>query len=185
MNVFHISPIYNRDSILENGILPTPVRNRDHLEHMQEHGICTKDGRGSYTWLDDSKNEKYIRDLIYAIVWIHPRNELTHYWTDVLRDWPEFPKMHRRPMWKYDQMLFDVYVADVPEHYAHYIHQQEPNRAPDSTIYTMHDQYAHDEKQVIIYKEPLKHIRIVGQASYNYDSANDKISIKVLRNPVS
>lgn len=185
MNVFHISPIYNRESILTHGIIPTTVRNRSHLENMRHHGFCTKDDKAIYTWVDSLKNEKFIRDLIYAVAWIHPRNELTHYWEDNLNDWPDFTKMHRKPIWKFDQMLFDVYKVEAPERHVHYIHMQEPCDDPGNTICQMHDQYAHDDKDIIIYKETLSRIRIVGQASYSYDSSNDKIAIKVFPNPIS
>jgi len=44
MNVYHISPIYNRNSILKRGILPRPVRSW-HKESFEKRGDCTKDGK--------------------------------------------------------------------------------------------------------------------------------------------
>lgn len=186
LKVFHVSPIYNRASIMRHGIVPTPIRNKTHKNAMTEDGVATNDGRAVYTWLDSEKNAKYIRDLIYAITWIHPRNHIGDYLEEQLNDWVKFHDIdHRRPIWHYDQMVFDVYAIDAfptDEHYDYnYYHVQEP--APDSynTAAVMHDEFAHDDKKLVIYKEPLKSIQIVGQALYRYDEPNNSFTIKIIR----
>lgn len=182
ITVFHVSPIYNRASILKHGIVPTPVHNSTHLEVMKENALTTEDGRATYTWIDSQKNSKYIRDLIYAITWIHPRNEIAGYVEKKYNDWIKFHDVdHRRPIWKYDQMIFDVYAANV-EHNDDFdfYHIQEPSPNTDNSAALMHDEFAHDDKQLAIFSKPLRELRIVGQAIYRYDSPNDSFTIKTM-----
>ena len=81
INLLHLSETKNRNSILTNGLLPTKVKNLDHLGYFTRHGIISGD-KAIYTWLDSEKNEKFIRDMVYCKVWIHPRNDLIDGWSN-------------------------------------------------------------------------------------------------------
>lgn len=186
LKLFHVSPAYNRSSIMKHGIVPTPIRNTTHKDTMIEDGLSTSDGRAVYTWLDSEKNSKYVRDLIYAIVWIHPRNDIADYVKEKHADWLKFHDVdHRRPIWKHDQMLFDVYAIDAVRdddgYDFDYYHIQEPASNTDNSAALMHDEYAHDDKKLVIYSEPLHSFKIVGQALYRYDEPNNVFTIKIIR----
>jgi len=179
MNVLHVSPIYNRNSIIKNGITPTPVKNINHLEAFKKDRVVSND-TAIYTWQDSIYNEKYIRDLIYAITWIHPRNDIGCYYNDNFNDEIDWRNVERKPIYKYNQMIFDVYIAQVSTKIPDYNHLQEPGNDIYSTTYNMHERFAHNDKPLCIYDKPLKVIKIIGQANYYYDNINHNFTIKNL-----
>lgn len=186
ITAFHVSPIYNRASIVERGILPTYIQNSTHRELMISDGTAGKDGKAIYTWLDSENNSKYIRDLIYAITWIHPRNAIGDYFELVHNEWLKFHDVdHRRPIWTHNEMIFDVYAIKAlgPEGDTdyQYTHIQKPAPDTDNTAAVMHDEFAHFDKKLIMYTKPLTEFRIVGQGYYKYDEPNNSFAIKVLR----
>jgi hypothetical protein len=171
MQVLHISSVNNRSSIKENGIIPTIIKNEGHLFSFRNRGIISNsDNKAIYTWEDCDKNEKFVRDLIYAKVFIHPRNEM-EYETD-------FSKIKTLDILPYFEMLYDVYKIQVPDEDSSLYHSQEPSDNKYNSTYEMEDFYAHDDKHLFIYNKPLKEFSIVGQAYYEYDKKLDKIIIK-------
>ena len=181
MILFHLSPIYNRKSIQELGIIPTLIKNSDHLEYFKQHKVLTKDNKGIYTWESHYNNEKIIKDLIYAIVWLHPRNEIAeNKWQK--NETMSFEKDDRQPIYKYDQMLFDVYTTEA-ECFDHtFIHFQKPSsNSVYDTAYRMHEKFSHDDKKLHILNKPIKDFkRIKDKGFYYYDFANKKFVIKVI-----
>lgn len=109
--------------------------------------------------------------MVYVIVWLHGRNALTmpHDY-----DWLDFK--HVGPIYPYDQMDFDVYVANVPDRESDVVHTQ-LSVDREWTSYGMNEKYEHDDKVLQVYPHPLKDIRIVDCVSYTY--RNKKIEIGV------
>jgi len=181
MTVFHISPVYNRDSIQANGIIPTKVKNPSHLKRFKELGLTTKDDKAIYTWESHYDNEKIISDLVYSIVWIHPRNDIFGNFFDRFNDYFDFKKIHRNPIWNYDQMLFDIYAVDVEDSYSLNYHIQSPYDDKYGTACLMHERFSHDDKKLHIFNKPIKKFRrINSQSVYYFDKANKKFSIKII-----
>lgn len=178
MKVLHVSPIYNRESILKEGIVPTHVKNENHRDAFIEDGVCSLDGKAIYTWLDSEMNEKLIRDFIYAVVWIHPRNEIGEIFEERYNDGIDFKYDHRKPIYPYNQMLFDVYLAESHKTESDYIHEQYPKREEYDTCHKMNGYYAHDFKELVIHDKPLTDIKIIGSVMYFYDAVNNSIFIK-------
>ncbi len=171
MKVLHISSVDNRSSIQKNGIIPTVIKNEGHLVSFRNYGVISKEeNKAIYTWEDCDKNEKFIRDLIYAKIFIHPRNEM-EYETD-------FSKIKTFDTLPYFEMLYDVYSIEVPDEDSNFWHSQEPSDNKFFSTYRMEDYYAHNDKHLFIYNKPLKDFSIVGQAYYEYDKKLDKILIK-------
>lgn len=173
MEVLHISPIYNRKSILKNGIIPSPVKLTTHLKMFKEDKVCTDDDKAIYTWESCDKNKKFVKDMIYCIAFIHPRNEIFEKNDENIN----YKKILYKNLYKYDQMIFDIYKIEVPDKRHYGIHLQEPSDSKYCTSYNMDDQYAHRDKFLHIYKEPLKNLEIIGKANYYYDNKKYNINL--------
>jgi len=171
----HISEIYNRKSIEKNGLLPSKIKLPQHLSFFKKKNLCTKDGNMIYTWGDCNDNEKFIRDMIYIKVFGHARN-------DMYDDGPSyinFEKLGSIPIYKYDQMIFDVHLIKTNEKvFFGGIHYQSSSKNIYNTLHMMDDCYAHDNKKLYVSKTPLK-TKVIGKAYYYYD--NNKINIKVVK----
>ena len=174
----HISPIINGSSIQEFGLIPTKVEHEGHLKAFREDGACTKDGKALYTWEDCNENEKFIKDMVFCKVWIEPRNAL---YEETGSHPIDFRKLLDRNLSQFSHMIYDVYVADVPDEQYTYVHIQgwEERSTVENTCYRMPDEYAHNNKRLHIYKKPLKKIKTVGQVRFYWD--NGKYHIKILR----
>ena len=173
---FHLSEIYNRDSIFEKGLLPSKIPLLSHLEGFRDLKLITKDeDKLLYSWQDCERNEKFTKDMIYCSVWINPRNK---YVGDA--DIKKYTTCH---LYFYDQMIFDVYeisdMNNIPSFNISIYHEQSPG-GRHSSLYQMDDKYAHDDKVLGLSKRSETNIKIVGQAvmchtKHGYD-------IKVLKN---
>lgn len=176
MNLMHVSERKNRNSILKYGLLPTKVKNWQHLDYFKKHKKI-KGEKAIYTWLDSEYNEKFIKDLLYAKVWIHPRNTLFDYYSDTFDDYINFKKVSRFPFIQHDT-LYDVYLIEKANRSSDMWHGQIPSDNIYNSCYNMEDCYAHDNKIVYVYDEPVFITKIIGSAYYYFD--NNKIHIKVL-----
>jgi len=176
IEAIHISPISNRQSIEENGLTPSKVKLPHHLENFKEDGVCTKDGRALYTWIDCDKNEKFIRDMIFCHIFIDPRNALYYDSQDEYIDFRKLLNVNMAP-WSY--MIYDVYEVKTSLSHGIYYHIQTTGDNIYSTTYGMPDEYAHEDKMLCVLKRLQKKIRRVGQAQYYYD--NNHHHIKILR----
>jgi hypothetical protein len=170
MNLLHLSEIYNRRSIESNGLRPSKIRLEEHLKSFQEDKIISGN-EALYTWEDSLYNEKFITDMIYCKVWIHPRDAF------ISDDPVDLRYVTDKPLYKHSQMLFDVYKAEVPEKDCDYFHLQVPSEDVYNTTFRLDDKFAHDNKRLHIFEHPLRAERI-GQACYYYD--NGKINIKII-----
>lgn len=178
INLLHLSETKNRNSILTNGLLPTKVKNPYHLGYFTRHGIISGD-KAIYTWLDSEKNEKFIRDMVYCKVWIHPRNDLIDGWSNNENepDSIDFSKLSSDPIVK-EQKIFDVFLLQVEEKESDIYNGQYSSDNKYNSAYNMDDKYAHDDKHLYIYDKPMKVSKIISQASYCFE--NGKIRIKIL-----
>lgn len=180
MKVLHISEITNRDSIFKNGIKPTKVKNDFHLEYFKKENICTKDGKIIYAWIENEKKNKFIKDLIYAKVWIHPRNELLDIYERKFNDYIDFRRFHMNPICNYDKMIFDVYEIESVDLYSYNDHIQIRSKDIYGTCHKMHVEYEHEDKELIFYNKPIHRnfFKIIGQAYYEFDYRLNKMIIK-------
>ena len=174
----HISPIINKSSIQERGLIPTKVNNPAHLKSFKQDRQCTKDGKALYTWEDCNENEKFIKDMVFCKVWIEPRN---NFYEGPNSHALDFRKFLDRNLSKYDHMKYNIYIAEVPDTDNIYVHIQgwTSDMTIENTCYRMPDEYAHNNKRLHIYKKPLKEIKIVGQVKFYWD--NGKYHIRILR----
>jgi hypothetical protein len=193
MEVLHISPVYNRRSIAKLGIIPSKISLPAHLESFKKDNMCTKDDKCVYSWLSCDKNEKFIRDMVFCNVWIDPRNDLADKSLKELKELEkiygkfidldnciDFRKLLNKNLYNYREMIFDVYCAiEDTKLDTYYIHQQYNDDNIFNTIHKMPDEYAHNDKRLVIFKKPLKNIKIIAQAKYYYD--NKKYHIKVAK----
>ncbi len=176
MTLIHISETKNRESIRRNGLLPSIIKMDTHLHTFQKLGII-KGNKALYTWVDSDKNEKFIRDMVYCKVWIHPRNDLFHSHFDKFNDYVDFRKISNTPYIKHE-MLFDVYVIEVPDiiRIKTLLHGQWSMDDPNASCFQMDDFYAHDDKELYISERPLKG-RIVGSTHYCFNEGKIEIDI--------
>lgn len=173
MNLIHISERKNRNSIFTNGIIPSAVKLPHHLDYFTRTGIISGD-KAIYTWLDSEQNEKFMKDMVYCKVWIHPRNDLVD---SVYNENLDFSKIGVEPGIQEDK-LFDVFLINKEDRWFDALHGQFPSDNPYNSCYNMDEKYAHDDKELYIFDEPIKVSKMIGQVAYYYD--NGKINIKVL-----
>jgi hypothetical protein len=176
IKAIHISPVYNRQSIAEKGLIPTKIKLPHHLRDFKEHDVCTKDDKVLYSWIDCNQNEKFIRDMIFCNLYINPRNAL--YDIKNFVESIDFRKLLNKNMAPWSYMMYDVYEikAQLPKHT--YFHSQDPTGDINRTTYGMPDEYSHNDKVLCVLKEPQKKIRIIGQAEYYYDNGHN---IRIIR----
>lgn len=175
MNVYHVSPVYNQKSIFQNGLVPTSIKLPQHKRRFEQRGLLDKNNNGLYVWEDSPKNDKFIVDMVYCIVWIQPRNDLI----DVENDhFPDFRKVTNKPLYPYSQMEFDVYSFEVKKKsFNEFLHTQEPDDDINSSLYNMDEKYAHDDKKMVVLNKKY-HPKIVGRVSYYYDKSGINIKIR-------
>jgi len=182
---FHISERYNRDSILKNGLYPTEVKLTNHLYHFRARNyLHFNENKILYMWEDSLKNKKFIKDMIYCKVWIHPRNKI---YIDREKNFDDsdiftfdFRKIKMTNYYPYTQMIYDIYkVKNIKQlnKFNQDIHVQLPDECYTSTLYHMDERYSHDDKILALSKNIEKDIEIVGSVKFEIDK-NDKISIK-------
>ena len=160
MRVLHVSESFNRSSILEKGLLPSRVLLPQHLEVWRELDLCTPDGKILYTWESCNKDDKFIKDMVFCKQFLHPRNVMP-YDTD-------YSKLLTTFMGSAEHMTYDVYEATVPDHESLFTHVQTPELSVTNSAFGMPYEFAHNDKTLHVFKEPLKDLRIVGSAEFEY-----------------
>jgi len=178
-SAIHISEIYNRNSILKNGLFPTKVNLDHHLESFRENGYLPNDEtKILYTWKDCNKNEKFIRDMIYCKTWLHPRNNLA---IGEEEDYIDFRNIDMNNLYPYKNMIYDVYkIENFNPLNSDVCHVQEPDDSIYNTCYEMDDYYSHNDKVLLFSKKIEKNIKIIGQASL--EIIGGKIITKIFKN---
>ena len=173
----HLTEIYNRNSIEQNGLTPSKIKLPNHLTFFKKKGLCTKDDKMIYTWSDCFENEKFIRDMVYIKIFGHARNELSINQNDY-PPYIDFSKLGSTPIYKHNQMIFDIHLIDTNEEvYFAGIHLQTPDDSKTNSLHMMDEKYSHVNKKLYVSKQKLK-TKVIGQALFYYDNS---INIKVLR----
>jgi hypothetical protein len=161
MKLLHLSHRENRDNILSNGIIPSYIKLDAHFEAFSYGGLKSREC--VYMW-DSEKGQstdKYIRDMIYCKLFIHPRNDLgdAHYknleslgimdyqCTDEQKlDYRSFgTKLFG------DGGVFDLYEITIDENNEillprEYVHGQTKDESPYASCYLLNEKYAHEDK---------------------------------------
>lgn len=170
MKVIHVSEIYNRKSILLNGLRPSNINHPNHLESLKEADLCTKDNKILYTWESCDKDTQFIKDMVFCKAYILPRNEMSYE--------TNFSKLVDKFLGRYTNMTYDVYEISVPEQRSIFYHEQTPCTCIHSPCFDMPLEFSHDDKPLHFYKTPQIDLRIVGQAELEYAKGKYRIKVK-------
>jgi len=173
MKVLHLSPIYNRKSIFKHGIIPKPVREW-HRQPLQKAGDCTKEGLGVYTTAETIFCEKYIKDHTYCCIFLHPRNNL------IKDNSFNFRKVENKLLYQWDQMIFDIWEADVKDNTEYWLHVQQSTENFENSCFHFDDRFAHVNKPIYVWPYKLTEIKLVMQSQFYWN--NRRAHIKVLNN---
>jgi hypothetical protein len=173
----HVSPVFNRESILKYGLIPHKPSLNHHAKTFLDFGMFqTLEDKMLYMWERCDKDNKFIKDAIYYFTWIKPRNAI-HQQNDYNIIDP------RLFLCSFTEMLYDVYeVKNITEvsRGIRDLHWQEPSNDRYSSIFNMDDKYAHKDKTLIFSRSIEQDIKIIKQASFEY--INGKYRIKILKN---
>jgi hypothetical protein len=149
-DILHLTSKRNIKSILKHGILPTPIKLEHHWETFKEHGLKQK--KCIYTWNGETyNNSKFIRDMVYTKLFIHPRNDLYDYTDDEI-DMSAFGKT----LYGTDETYYLLNIKTFEGWLGNWTHVQEPGEGRAMTTHMMADQYAHNDKLLEIYKSIIK-----------------------------
>jgi hypothetical protein len=164
MKLLHLSSIANRDSILKHGLLPSHISLDAHRDVFQANGLIGD--KCVYTWDSErgQSTDKYIRDMIYCKLFIHPRNDLVTKREEIMykldelgkidcwddkKNWIDFSKFGTKLYGT--SGVYDIYEIDIDEKNPlllqdHWIHEQMSEKSISSTVHLMNDKYAHNDK---------------------------------------
>lgn len=162
MKLLHLSSIENRDSILKNGLLPSKISLEPHLWAFQNVGLVGD--KCVYTW-DSEKGQstdKYIRDMIYCKLFIHPRNDWGNEHAENYEkitgipisrakeeDYLDYRKFGTKLYG--DNTIFDLFEIDIDETNPlllqnFWVHAQLKDDSPYASCFMLNEKYAHDDK---------------------------------------
>jgi len=170
MKLLHLSSIVNRDSILEHGLLPSKISLETHKDVFHSNGLIGD--KCVYTWDSDcgQSTDKYVRDMIYCKLFIHPRNKICDeneilnkslyqegkisHWEDS-DNWFDFETIGTKLYGSSD--IYDLYEIDIDEKddlllQNKWVHGQASYEEDgcNSTTYMMNNKYGHDDKILYI-----------------------------------
>jgi len=195
MRLLHLSSKGNRDSILKNGLLPSKISLDQHKLIFQDNGLIGD--KCVYTWDADKgqSTDKYIRDMIYCKLFIHPRNKMSRERDKLNRDlylegkigdnewddndiWIDFEKLGTKLYG--ESSIYDLFEIDIDEEdplllQTDWHHGQMKCDDKTSTTFMMNDDYAHDDKVLhignsIIPPEKLKLVTSIKSRIYRNDT---------------
>lgn len=161
MKLLHVTNSKNVNSIIKNGLLPSYIEHDAHWDAFKSdliHRYCI------YLWNAETyRNDKYIRDMIYTKMFIHPRNKLfmerlieikknglNIYDNDLYLDFRKLGRKLVGDSTKYSVLEIDIEGIEV---HGTWQHVQEPSNKKTSTITIMDDYYAHNDKEIYISKD--------------------------------
>lgn len=160
MKLLHLSAIGNRDSILANGILPSKISLESHLWAFQDAGL--NGDECVYTWDSEQgqSTDKYIRDMIYCKLFIHPRNNfgLEHYEKLKEQGIHSFNTNEQKLDYRQfgtqlygDVSVFDLYEIEIEEDNEmllrrEFIHGQLRDESPYDSCHMLNEKYSHNDK---------------------------------------
>lgn len=201
MKLIHFSSRRNRDSILKNGILPSYIKLEPHYKCFKEFGLT--DRKCVYMWNPDEGQgmEKYVKDMIYCKLFIHPRNDMADERVSVItklynenklddwyddKNWIDFSKLGTKLFGEED--IYDLYEIDFDDNNpllldTSLIHSQENSNNIFNSCHLMKDKYEHNDKTIhigngIIQPEKIKIIENVRSIIYK----NNTIGIRFSKN---
>lgn len=143
---------------MKNGLLPSFIELDGHWEVFQNYiqqRYCV------YLWSGETyKNEKFIRDMVYTKMFIHPRNKIItqreieleknnlDVWDEEL--YPDFKKFGSGLIGRDSTyLLLEIDSNDIQLE-GSWQHVQEPHDDKYGTTTIMDDYYAHDDKEIYI-----------------------------------
>ena len=158
MKLLHLTHKANLSSIIKNGLLPSHIELDNHWETFQKH---LEQRSCIYLWSAETyKNTKFIRDMVYTKMFIHPRNklldqiELEHekngldiYDEELYPDFKEFGNRLFGGDSSYILLEIDSENIDLEGSWQHV---QEPHEDKYGTTTIMDDKYAHNDKEIYI-----------------------------------
>lgn len=181
----HISECYKRDSIMKHGLIPAKPVLFNHIENFRKDGALKQDeDKVLYTWMSCYQDNKFIKDAVYYRAWIRPRNIIA-----VTTGQTYSFINHKTNLYKYDQMIFDVYeISNMNllhqefegKMYPYYtMHVQRDNGSRTNTLHNMDTRYEHEDKLMGFSKTPEKDLRIIKQAKMTINK-NGRIDVKII-----
>lgn len=148
MKVLHLTEKKNIKSIFKIGLVPSPIKLTNHLDAFKECGA--KNDKFIYFWDNNygALSEKYIKDLIYAKLFIHPRNDIIDYLFEKENTFPNFLDYGKK-IYGNDNRYYLMEV-ELEESYIlgnqSFVHSQTSSDDNYCTNRLFDDTYAHDDK---------------------------------------
>jgi hypothetical protein len=159
----HISARKNKQSILKNGLIPTPIAFDHHKEYFGWEDAL-------YLWGDvPDKNFKYMRDLIYSKLWLHPRNHFSQNIEKKGLYGYSFKDYKINHLKSGQQDIYDVYLVEQNVDGISGLHGQWGSESEFNTGYQHHFKYEHDDKPLMVTQQTIKNPKIIGEISYYID----------------
>jgi len=183
MKLLHLTSKANLPSIMRNGLLPSYIALDSHWDEFQNY----IDQRSCvYLWSAETyKNSKFIRDMIYTKMYIHPRNKLLNQIEAELEkngvntyDEERYPDFNRfgNALFGGDAsyLLLEMDSQDV-DWEGSWRHTQEPHDDKYGTTTIMDDKYAHNDKELYISGSTIgfQNIKVVEEVQVRKYKNND------------
>ena len=158
MKLLHLTNKANFESIMKNGLLPSFIDLEHHWEVFQRY---IPQRQCIYLWSAETyKNDKFMRDMIYTKMFIHPRNkfldqkeiELEKNGMDIYDEeiYPDFKKFGSELFGGDSSYLLLEIDSEDMDLEGSWQHVQEPHDYKYGTTTIMDDNYAHNDKEIYI-----------------------------------
>lgn len=159
MKFMHLTHIKNLNSILKYGLLPTFIDNSAHWENFQkdlENRKCV------YLWdAETYNNAKYLKDMIYTKLYIHPRNKVFGIRYDEIikenrNNWDDddryinFKDFGDKLYGEDSKYVYLEIESSGVDYLGHWLHAQTSGEDKTGTTVNMDDKYAHEDKKLYI-----------------------------------
>lgn len=168
MKFLHLTHSKNLLSIKKNGLCPSFIENESHWLVFKDF---IKDKKCIYFWIDEKyKNSKYVKDMVYTKMFIHPRNRIFEFKYDKIKN--ENLDLFDYDLYvdfkKFGNELFGIdgtfylleFDSTLINYYGSWVHVQEPTSNNHSTISIMNDKFSHNDKEIFISDDVIKYSNI-------------------------
>jgi len=167
MDKLHLTSKRNLKSILRHGILPMYVNMPLHWEAFHRAGL--EERKCVYTWEGEHyNNAKYIRDMVYTKMFIHPRNKIF----DDADFYVDFKKFGDQ-LYGTDGTYYLLKIPEVESPFSPWLHMQEPDDTANTSTTIMNDKYAHRDKLLHIFDKVIPPVKF---------EIVEKINVRVYKN---